>query len=150
MLLQAIIEIIFFTKFKPQLISFSKYDAGLECNWTNYFFSHFSSTEIKSCGQWWPLYQYIIFGVLILGFWLLWIELPLPENPANAYAQHSETLDSCFDPTGSHPRCIPWSPSQEIELATTDCRVETPQLSQQSISHSSDANLTSQGNCAAN
>ena len=26
----------------------------------------------------------------------MWIELPWPENPANTYAQHMETLDSCF------------------------------------------------------
>ena len=25
----------------------------------------------------------------------MWIELPWPENPANTYARHTETLDSC-------------------------------------------------------
>ena len=66
---------------------------------------------------------------------ILWIELPWPENPANTYVRHSETLDSRFDLIKSHLQCIPWFLPLEIEPATTDCRVETLLLSQQSISH---------------
>ena len=55
---------------------------------------------------------------------LLWIELPWPENPANTYARHTETLDSCFDLIRSHQECIPWSPPLEVKPATTDCRAE--------------------------
>ena len=81
---------------------------------------------------------------------MLWIELPWPENPANTYAWHTETLDCCFDLIRSHQHCIPWSPPLEIKPATTDGRAETLQLSPQSISHTSDAKLTSHGNCTAN
>ena len=35
----------------------------------------------------------------------LWIELPWSENPANTYAQYTETLDSCFDLIRSHQQC---------------------------------------------
>ena len=76
---------------------------------------------------------------------ILWIELPWPENPANTCARHTETLDSCFDLIRSHQPCIPWSPPLEIKPATTDCRAETLLLSQQFISHTSDAKLTSYG-----
>ena len=41
---------------------------------------------------------------------ILWIELRWPENPANTYPWHTETLDSCFDLIRSHQQCIPWSP----------------------------------------
>ena len=40
---------------------------------------------------------------------ILWIKLSWPENPANTYAWHTETLDTCFN--------------LEIEPATTDCSV---------------------------
>ena len=60
---------------------------------------------------------------------ILWIELPWPKNLANPYARYTETLDSCFDLIWLHQQCIPWSPTLEIESATTDCRVETLQLS---------------------
>ena len=73
----------------------------------------------------------------------LWIELTWLENSANTYAQHTETLDSFFDLIRSHQQCIPWFPPLEIELATTDCRAETLQLSHQTILHLSDAELTS-------
>ena len=69
---------------------------------------------------------------------ILWIELPWLENPTNTYAWHTETLDSFFYLIRSHQQYIPSSPL-EIEPATTDCRAETLQLSQQSISHTSDA-----------
>ena len=49
----------------------------------------------------------------------LWIELPWTENPANTYARYTEILDSCFDLIRSYQQCIPWSPSLEIQLATT-------------------------------
>ena len=75
-----------------------------------------------------------------------WIEWPWPENPANTYARHTEILDSCFDLIRSSQLCIPWSPQLEIEPATTDCRAETLQLSQQFISLTSDAKLTRHGN----
>ena len=77
-----------------------------------------------------------------------WIELPWPENPANTYARHTETLDSCFDLIRSHQQCILWSPPLEIKPATTDFRAETLQLSYQYLSHTSDAKLTRHGNCA--
>ena len=76
-----------------------------------------------------------------------WIELPWPENLANTYTQHTETLNSCFDLIRSHQQCIPWSPPLEIEPATTDCKAETLQLSHWSISHISDAKLTSHWRC---
>ena len=91
----------------------------------------------------------VYFSFLSRGI-ILWIELPRPENPANTYTQHMETPDSCFNLTRSHQQCIPWSPLLEIEPATTDCWAETLQLSQQSISHTSDTKLTSHGNCASN
>ena len=75
---------------------------------------------------------------------LLYWELPWPWNPGNSYARHTETQDRCFDLIRSHQQCIPWSPPLEIEPTTTDCRAETLQLS-----HTSDAKLTSHGNCAA-
>ena len=37
---------------------------------------------------------------------ILWIELPWPENPANTYMQHKETLDSCFDLIRSHQHTV--------------------------------------------
>ena len=80
---------------------------------------------------------------------ILWIELLWSENPANIYAQHTETL-FCFDLIRSHQQCIPWFPPQEIKPVTTDWRAETQQLSHQSISHTCDAKLTSHGNCTAN
>ena len=36
----------------------------------------------------------------------LWIELPRPENPANTYARHTETLDCCFDGFSGHGNLI--------------------------------------------
>ena len=38
----------------------------------------------------------------------LWIELP--ENPANTYARHTETLDTCFNLIRPHHQSIPWFP----------------------------------------
>ena len=70
---------------------------------------------------------------------ILWIELPWPENLANTYAQHRETLDCYFDLIRSHQQCIPWSPPLEIELATINYRAETLQLSQLIISPTRDA-----------
>ena len=35
------------------------------------------------------------------------------------------TLEICFDLIRSHQQCIPWPPPQEIEPATTECRVQT-------------------------
>ena len=81
---------------------------------------------------------------------MLWIELPWPENPANTYARRTETLNNCFDLIRSHQQCISWSPPRWIGPATTDCRADTLQQSQQSISHTSDVKLSSRGNCAAN
>ena len=82
---------------------------------------------------------------------ILWIELTWVENPANTWAQHSETLDSSFDFIRSHQHIyIPWSHSLEIEPATTECRAKTLPLNHQSTSHISDAKSTSHGNCAAN
>ena len=47
-----------------------------------------------------------------LSRWItLWIELLWPEKPANTYARHTETLDSCFGLIRSHHQCIPWPPS---------------------------------------
>ena len=54
-----------------------------------------------------------------LEFWIrfiLWIELPWPENPANTYTRHTETLDRYFDLTRSHQQCIPWSPPLVIQF----------------------------------
>ena len=51
---------------------------------------------------------------------ILWIELPWPENSANTYAWHTETLNSSFDLIRSHQQCIPRSPPPEIEPATTE------------------------------
>ena len=65
----------------------------------------------------------------------LWIELPLPENLANTHAEHTETLDSCFNLIRSYQQYIPWSPPLEIEPVTTDCRAKTLQLNNQFISH---------------
>ena len=65
---------------------------------------------------------------------ILWIELPWPENPANTYTWHTETLDSYFNLIMSHQQCILWSLPQAIEPATTDCRAKTLQLSHQLIS----------------
>ena len=83
--------------------------------------------------------------------WLynMWIELPWPENPANSYAWHTETLDSCFDLIMYHQQCTPCSTPLEIESATTDSRGETLQLNYQLVSHTSDAKLTNR-NCATN
>ena len=81
------------------------------------------------------------------GWVYLRIDLRWLENPVNTYARHTETLDSCFDHIWSHQQCIPWSPPLEIKPVTTDCRAETLQLSHQSISHTSDAKLTSHGIC---
>ena len=55
---------------------------------------------------------------------ILCIELPWPENPANTYARHTETLDSSFDLIRSHQQCIPWPPPLVIEPATTDCSAD--------------------------
>ena len=50
----------------------------------------------------------------------------------------------------SDQQCISWYPLQEVEPGTPYCWAETLQLSQQLISHLSDAKLTSHGNYAAN
>ena len=81
---------------------------------------------------------------------ILWIELLWPENLVNTYAWHTETLESYFNLIWSHQQCIPWSPPLQIEPVTTDCRAKTLQLSHLSISHTSDAKLTSHGNCTTN
>ena len=81
---------------------------------------------------------------------ILWIEITWPENPANTYAWHKETLDSCFELIRSHQQRIPWSPSTDIEPGTTDCRAETLQQRNECISHISDTKLISHGNCVAN
>ena len=60
------------------------------------------------------------------------------------------TVDSCFNLIRSHQLYIPWSPPPEIEPVTKDCSAEKLQLSPQFISHTSDAKLTSYGNCTAN
>ena len=74
---------------------------------------------------------------------ILWIELPWPENHANTYAWHTETLDSCFlSLIGS---VLPWYPPLEIEPLTTECKAETLPLS-----HKSNAKSTSHSNYAAN
>ena len=78
---------------------------------------------------------------------ILWIELPQQENPANTSTQHTETLDRCFDLIRSHQQCIPWSSPLEIKPVTTECRAETLPLSPRSTSHTSDARLTSHGEC---
>ena len=78
------------------------------------------------------------------------IDLPWPENPANTCDWHTEILDSCFDLIRSHQWCLPWSSPLEIEPATTDCRAETLPLRYWSTSHTSDAKLISDDNCAAN
>ena len=72
---------------------------------------------------------------------ILWIELPRPENPANTYAWHTDTLDSCFDLINSvyrHPHH--WRSNQQSQFV-----VPKLQLSHQFISHTSDAKLTSHG-----
>ena len=92
----------------------------------------------------WSTFSFLSRGII------LWIELPWPENLANTYAWHTETLNNCFDLIRSHQQCIPWSPPLEIEPANTDCRAKTLQLSHQSILHISDMKLTSHGNCTAN
>ena len=53
----------------------------------------------------------------------MWIELTWSENPANAYARHTETLKNSFDLIRSHQQCIPWSPPLEIDQAIRDCNV---------------------------
>ena len=73
----------------------------------------------------------------------LWIELPWPENPANIYAWHTETLDNCFDLIRFHQQFILLSPRLEIEPATTECKAKTLPLSYQFTSCTSDAKLTS-------
>ena len=78
-------------------------------------------------------------------FYLLWIELLWPENPANTCVWHMEILDRCFDLIRSHQQCIPWSPP-----VTTECRAETLPLSHQSTLPTSDAKSTSHGNCVVN
>ena len=50
--------------------------------------------HIKLCANKWLIINYS------------WIELPWPENPANTYARHTETLGSCFDLLRSHQQCI--------------------------------------------
>ena len=72
----------------------------------------------NTSGEWSP--EETITAIMIL-----WIELPWPENPANTYTLHTETLDSCFDLIRSHQQRILWSLPLEIEPATTDCRAET-------------------------
>ena len=84
---------------------------------------------------WWNTEKVVIrstFSFLRKGI-ILWIKLPWHENPANTYARHTETLDSCFNLIRSHQQCIPWSPPLEIKPATTDCSAETLQLSHQFI-----------------
>ena len=83
-------------------------------------------------------------------FIILWIELPWQENLANTCAWHTETLDTHLDLIRSHQQCILWSPPLEIEPVTTEYRAETLPLSYQSTSYTSDAKLTSYGNCVAN
>ena len=80
----------------------------------------------------------------------LWIELLRPENPANTWARHTETLDSSFDLIRSHQHCMQWSSPLEIEPATTECRAEKLPMSHLSISHTSDTKSTSHGNIVAN
>ena len=67
------------------------------------------------------------------------------------FSKHSHaayrTLNSCFDLIGSHQQCIPWSPSLEINPATTKCRIKTVQLGYWTISHISNAKSTSHGKC---
>ena len=50
----------------------------------------------------WSISSFLSRGII------LWIELP--ENPANTYERHTETLDGCFDLIRSHQQYIPWSP----------------------------------------
>ena len=45
---------------------------------------------------------------------------------------------------------IPWSPSLDIEPATSECKTETVPLSHWSTSHTSDVKSTSHGNCMTN
>ena len=80
---------------------------------------------------------------------ILRIELQWPENLANIYAWHTETLDSCFDLIRSQQQCILWPPPPEIEPATTDCRAEILQLSQQFISHTNNTKLTKHGSISS-
>ena len=75
----------------------------------------------------------------------MWIELPWPENLANTYMRHRETLDSCFNLIRSHQQCY-----TVIAPATTECRAKTLPLSHQPSSHTNDAKSTSHGNCVAN
>ena len=77
----------------------------------------------------------------------LWIEWLWPENSANLYARHTETLDSCFDLIMFHQQCIPWSLPLDIEPATTDCRAKILWLRHQLISHTSDASDHSLQSC---
>ena len=57
----------------------------------------------------------------------------------NTCAQHTETLESCFDLIRSYQQCIPWSPTLEIEPTTRECRAETLPLSRQFTLHTCDA-----------
>ena len=59
---------------------------------------------------------------------VLWIELSWPENPANTYVRHTETLDSCFDLIRSHQQYIPWSPPVEIDRSNQQPENAKPKL----------------------
>ena len=58
---------------------------------------------------------------------ILWIELPWPENLANTYTRHTETLDSCFNLIRFHQQLSSvklsnhskWSNAQHVSAPTT-------------------------------
>ena len=56
-------------------------------NTQNYSRVDFTATPVSDNGS--PLFSW--------NYKTLWTELPRPENPANSFARHTETLDSCFD-----------------------------------------------------
>ena len=105
--------------------------------WDAHFFCGVLLSPRNTCRQSWMemfynVLLYIPIGLHFSSFLsrgiLLWIELKWPENPANTYARHMKTLDSCFDLIRFQLQCIPWSSLLEIEPATTDCNAETVDL----------------------
>ena len=63
-----------------------------------------------------------MYGINLRRGIILWIELPWPENPANTYTWHTETLDNCFGLIRSHQQCIyrdlqHWRSNQQPQIA---------------------------------
>ena len=75
--------------------------------------------------------------------------ITMTRKSGNHCVRHTEPLNNCFNLIKFHQQCIVWSPPLKVEPATTECRPRTLPLSYWSTWHTSNAKLTSHGNCTA-